>query len=358
MLVVYQETAISWSVVTGALLLLAGCGSVPKPVSSGNFSASATVPNRAVSGTPSSHVAMAKVALSQAQIVGGTSTGITVNLTQPAPEDGMDVQLSSSDPNVVALPSVLRILPGQIGATVAVATSPVGADTRVAITALYKESIAGTSLSVITATKFPFAVTVNPSTVTAVPGQSGSTSITTTIASGYDHALDLSISNVPAGVSVTLTPPVIPAPGAGSAVASIAVSTSAAPGTYSMKVKANYGPTARTAQLNLTVASSTGPGASFQGCWVKQNGKRYQGVTVSVANSGTYPFNAILYSGTTCNPNDWADQFGFGQLLEFSSGFDWTFWFSDFAGQTDMSAFWYVGNSQSQCVNYASAPDC
>ena len=356
MLIAYKQ--ISLSIVAVALLLLAGCGSGSRPMNSGNFSGTVAVPNAAATVTPAGRTAVANVALSRAHIVGGTSAIITVNLTQPAPAEGIAVQLSSSDASIVAAPAVVKISPGQISATVVAATIPVSADTTVAIGALYQGSIAGTSLSIASAPKYPFSVAINPSTVTLSAGQSGSIIVATKIIAGYDQALSLAVLSLPTGVAVTLTPPVIPAPGAGTSVADITVSNSLAPGSYSIEVTASHGRTVRSAKLKLNVASSSGPGATFQGCWYKQNGKRYQAVTVSVTNSGTYPFNAILYNGTTCNPNDWADQFGFGQPLQFSSGFDWTFWFTDFAGQSDTSAFWYVGNSQSQCVNYAVAPDC
>lgn len=102
---------------------------------------------------------------------------------------------------------------------------------------------------------------------------------------------------------------------------------------------------------------TTNPNAKFKGCWHRQNGHRYQAVDISVGNPGTYPFNAILYRGATCNPNDVADQFGFGQPLNFG-GFGYTFWFTDFRDQTNMSALWYVGSQHSQCVSYATAPNC
>jgi hypothetical protein len=288
--------------------------------------------------------------------VGGVSTEVTVNLTLPAPSDGIAVRLTSSDASLVATPATVRIPSGQTSATVAVLTSPVVAATAVAVSALYADTVAGTSLSVAPATTPAFTVSLQPSTITIAPGKSGSVKVTTRITTGYNHALRLSVSNLPAGVSVTLTPAVIPAPGAGTSKAAITVQSSVAPGTYSIRVTASDGTTSRTAKLTLKVASS-GPGATFQGCWYHQNGHRYQGVRISVANPGTYPFDADLYYGATCDPTKFADEFGFGTLLNFG-GFDYIFWFRDFADQSDMSAFWHVGNDQSQCVNYAVAPDC
>jgi hypothetical protein len=102
---------------------------------------------------------------------------------------------------------------------------------------------------------------------------------------------------------------------------------------------------------------ATNPDATFKGCWYKQGKNRYQAVDVSVKNPGKYAFNALLYHGTTCNPNDYADQFGFGQLLNFG-GTGYIFWFNAFANKTDMSALCYVGTDKSQCVNYEDAPAC
>jgi hypothetical protein len=99
------------------------------------------------------------------------------------------------------------------------------------------------------------------------------------------------------------------------------------------------------------------PNATFKGCWFKRGKNRYQAVDISIGNPGTYPFNALLYYGTTCNPNDNADQFGYGEELDFGA-FGYTFWFTRFANRKNMSARWYVGSDSSVCVNYETAPSC
>src|SRR5450755_1764299 len=99
------------------------------------------------------------------------------------------------------------------------------------------------------------------------------------------------------------------------------------------------------------------PGRHSRDVGTRRTGHRYQRVHVTLANPGTYPFDAVLYYGATCDPNNWADEFGFGTPLNFG-GFEWTFWFTDFADRSDMSAVWYVGSDKSQCVSYAVAPDC
>lgn len=98
-------------------------------------------------------------------------------------------------------------------------------------------------------------------------------------------------------------------------------------------------------------------GAKFQGCWYKQGKKYYQGVYITVTNPGEYSFNANLYYGTTCDPNTQADEFGYGQEIDFG-GFGYIFWFTAFANKPDMSAIWQVGTDTSKCVDYKTAPLC
>jgi len=388
----YKHTHISRILVTGALLGLVGCGAGQRPTNSGNFSGA--VANESESESSASHAAVASVKLSSAYARGGTSSKITVNMTRPAPGDGAVVQLKSSDASVVTIPATVTIPSGQTSATVEVSAAQVTDARTVAISAVYGDTVAGTSLNVGPPTVSEFTVAVQPSSVTIVPGRSASAKVITkvaagynhalqlkvsnvptgvsvslvpalksasakvitNVAAGYNHALQLKVSNVPTGVSVSLVPALIPAPGAGTSIAHITVANTVAPGIYSMLVKASNGTIIQTARLSLTVASS-GAGATFQGCWHYNNGHRYQGVRISVANPGTYPFDAVLYRGATCDPANFADEFGFDTPLNFG-GFGYIFWFRDFADQSDMSAFWHVGNDRSQCVSYAVAPDC
>jgi hypothetical protein len=103
--------------------------------------------------------------------------------------------------------------------------------------------------------------------------------------------------------------------------------------------------------------SGRNPHAAFKGCWYKQGKRRYQAVDMAVGTAGTYPFNAILYYGTTCDAHDVADQIGFGGPQNLSEA-NYIFWFTAFADKTNMSARWYLGDEQSECVSYEEAPNC
>lgn len=202
-----------------------------------------------------------------------------------------------------------------------------------------------------------FTISVSPAKLMVATGKSGSAKITTTIAQGFNHALQLSATNVPAGVTVTLNPAEIPAPGSGTSNVKITVSSGATPGIYSIGLKAADGSLSATASLKLEVSysSSGNPGANFQGCWYKTGGHGYQAVKISVKNPGTYHFYANLYHGSTCS--QWADDFGNGQLINFG-GAGYIFWFDHFPDQRNMSALWQVGNNVSACIAYSNAPPC
>ncbi len=343
-------------VVAAALLVLAGCGSGSRSMNSGNFSGIIAAQSELATGTNGSRPGVATVRLSPAQLTGGASMEMTVELNQPAPADGITVQLKSSDASVVTIPATVKIPFGATSSTVDASTAPVRANETVAITAFYGDTVGGTSLSIAPTTTSLFSIAIQPSTITIAPGHSGLAKVITKVTTGYDHALRLTASNLPAGVSVTFAPSLIPAPGAGTSKATISVSSSVTQGTYFLRVTASDGQTSHSSRLTLTVATHD-PGAKFRGCWQKQNGHRYQGVDISVANPGTYPFDAVLYRGATCDPNQSVDEFGFGTPLPFG-GFDYIFWFTDFADQSNTSAVWHVGQDRSQCVNYAVAPDC
>lgn len=110
-----------------------------------------------------------------------------------------------------------------------------------------------------------FTISVSPAKVTLATGKSGSAKITTTIARG-DHALQLSATNLPAGVTVRLNPTQIPGPGSGTSNVKLTVSSGATPGIYSIGLKAADGTLSATATLKLEVSysSTASPGASFQ----------------------------------------------------------------------------------------------
>jgi hypothetical protein len=97
------------------------------------------------------------------------------------------------------------------------------------------------------------------------------------------------------------------------------------------------------------------PVGPLKGCVYSRNGNKYQAVEFKMNYYACVPFDAKLYSGSDCTPQNQEDEFGYGQKLCLGGG--WIFWFTDFPNQLNTSALWTVGNQKS-CFNYSAAPGC
>ena len=301
---------------------------------------------------------LSTLTFSKPSVIGGETTILSLTMDHPAPANGVTILLSSSDPSGLTVPASVVLAEGESSIRLTVSTVAVTAAVSVAVRAQLAGSFSGANLLVLPVPTAPFSVTVLPATVTVDQGKSGTVTVTTKVNSGFDHSLQLTASGEPANVTLTFDPDVIPAPGSGTSKLSIDVASDVQTGGYPLTITATEGSDSASAKTTLKVSSGSGnPDATFKGCWYTRGSHRYQGVDFSCGNPGTYSFNALLYYGTTCNANDMADQIGFGELIDFG-GLGWIFWFNAFANRTDMSAIWYVGDENSKCVNYETAPDC
>src|SRR5205085_4178938 len=95
-----------------------------------------------------------------------------------------------------------------------------------------------------------------------VQGTSGTSTITTAVSGGFNNAVSLSASGVPAGASVTFSPTSIAAPGSGSSTATITAGATTAAGTYTITITGTGGTTSHAASVSLTVTTSGGGGSS------------------------------------------------------------------------------------------------
>jgi len=139
-----------------------------------------------------------------------------------------------------------------------------------------------------------------------------------------------------------------------------------AAGTHTLEIEAwdSTGAQANTnVAFDVTTATppcggnATGAVKSWKGCMRSVNGQSHQAIDFTLSEGSRLPFNATLYFGANCYPNNWADQFGFGQEISFG-GFSYIFWFSDFPNQPNTSAIWTVGKQSSECINYTAVPSC
>jgi pseudomonalisin len=99
----------------------------------------------------------------------------------------------------------------------------------------------------------------NASSISVARGATGAVTVTTAIAGGFSASMSLSVSGLPAGVSATLSPSTLPAPGAGSSVIRLTASTSATLGVVHLAIGVSGGGLAASVPVSLTI----GPQPTF-----------------------------------------------------------------------------------------------
>jgi hypothetical protein len=155
-----------------------------------------------------------------------------------------------------------------------------------------------------------FSLSGNPASITIQQGASGTTAIATAVSGGFNSAVALSASGMPSGVTASFNNSSIPAPGSGSSMLTLSVSSSAAPGAYTINViGTGSGGVVENTPVSLTVTSpstnliqnggfETG---NFTG-WKTGSGgdERPVAPTVTTAQANSGSFSALL--GQTAAP--------------------------------------------------------
>ena len=111
------------------------------------------------------------------------------------------------------------------------------------------------SLTVTSGTEPGFTLSASPTSVSITAGGSGTSSLTTTIAGGFNSAISFSATGLPSGVTASFNPSTIAAPGAGSSSLTFSSTASASAGTYSIVVTGTGGGVTHTVAISLTVAT-------------------------------------------------------------------------------------------------------
>jgi len=102
-----------------------------------------------------------------------------------------------------------------------------------------------------------FSLSASPNSVSVVQGNSGTSTITSTVTGGFDSAVTLSASGQPTGVTVTFgTNPIT---GAGISTLTLTVASTAATGTSTITVTGTSGSTVETTTVSLTVTAAASP---------------------------------------------------------------------------------------------------
>jgi subtilase family serine protease len=142
-----------------------------------------------------------------------------------------------------------------------------------------------------------FSLSASPGSVSVVAGNSGSSTITSTVTGGFDSAVTLSSSGAPSGVTVTFSPTSIT--GSGSSTMTMAVASTVAAGTYAITVTGTSGSTKETTTVSLTV--TTAGSGSFTLSVSPSSGYLDQGqsgyAVVTVTASGGFD-SAVTFSAS------------------------------------------------------------
>jgi subtilase family serine protease len=150
-----------------------------------------------------------------------------------------------------------------------------------------------------TSTSPAFAISASPASVSVLQGNSGTSTITTTVSGGFSSAIALTATGQPTGVTATLSPTSIAAPGSGSSTLTLAVASTTVAGTYTITVTGTGGGITHTATVALTVTAPTA--GAFTISVSPTSGSLRQGqsgtATVTTAVSGGFD-SAIALSAT------------------------------------------------------------
>jgi len=105
----------------------------------------------------------------------------------------------------------------------------------------------------VTGTTPSFAVSASPTAITVARSSSGISTITTTIAGGFNSAISLSASGEGSSNTVSFSPSSIAAPGSGTSTMTVTVGRRAATGSHTITITATGGGITHTTTVTLTV---------------------------------------------------------------------------------------------------------
>jgi hypothetical protein len=109
-----------------------------------------------------------------------------------------------------------------------------------------------------------FTLSASPGSLSVTQGASGSSTISTAVSGGFNSAVTLSASGLPAGVTASFNPTSIAAPGSGNSTLTFTASATATTGTANVTVTATGGTVTHTITIALTIAAAGGGGTTTQ----------------------------------------------------------------------------------------------
>ena len=143
-----------------------------------------------------------------------------------------------------------------------------------------------------TTTASDFAISVTPTSISAIQGASATTTVTTTVSGNFSNAVSLSVSGLPVGTTASFSSASISAPGSGNATLTLTTTTSTPAGSYTITVSGADQTKTHAATLTLVVTAANNTATLFSdgfestGWYAVQISGR---AVWSLASSGRYP---------------------------------------------------------------------
>jgi pseudomonalisin len=113
------------------------------------------------------------------------------------------------------------------------------------------------------ATAPDFTLAASPTSLSLAQGSSGSVALATAVSGGFNSAVSLSASGLPAGATASFSPASIAAPGSGSSSLVLTAGSTAAAGAYAITITAAGGGATHTASVSLALTSSGSSATAF-----------------------------------------------------------------------------------------------
>ena len=139
-----------------------------------------------------------------------------------------------------------------------------------------------------------FTLSGSPTAVSVAAGSNGASTITTAVSGGFNSAVALAASGVPAGVTVGFSPASIAVPGSGTSTVTFAVSSTTAPGTYSITITGTDGKLAQTATVSLTVTATVPAGFTLSASPTSLTVARRAAGSAAITTAATGSFSSAI----------------------------------------------------------------
>jgi subtilase family serine protease len=265
------DLATGWGSPNGAALINALTGTTPAP----GFSLSASPASVSVAQGNSGTSTITST------LTGGFNGAIS--LTASGQPSGVTVSFS---PNPIAAPGS-----GNSTMSINVASTTATGTYNITVTGTSGSTTATTNVS-LTVTGTGFTLSASPASVSVVQGNSGTSTITSTVMGSFNGAVTLSATGQPSGVTVSFSPNPIAAPGSGTSTMTMTVASSTATGVYHITVTGTSGSTTASVNVSLTVttpASDFTISASPAGILVLEGGSNTATITTTISGSFNSP---------------------------------------------------------------------